>query len=251
MHAVYSYRIQRARSRGARATLSLFRSLVPFAVRLRNRNRETDRELTVWVRERMPKAEQARATTCSSDRSTRTLARAGCVQRHDPDPIVLRTLFHTEPCPMRAIPVPVIYPLSLFVSLCVCVCCMWVFFALFPLPAKRPISRHRPRPHFLFGATLRYTCIRKGTGRASSLARATTTTTTNNHHHHPYSVPMPVPGTCQPVCRWRRIVRKFTSWIPTSIGIGFSRFGPVGHLPRPLFGTGIWASIDKIHLPQP
>lgn len=158
----------------------------------------------------MPKAEQARATICSSDRSTRTLARAGCVQRHDPDPIVLRTLFHTEPCPMRAIPVPVIYPLSLFVSLCVCVS---IFCALSFARQETHIETQAETSFPLWRdiALHLHTEGNRSGSLTRSLARATTTTTTNNHHHHPYSVPVPVPGTCQPVCRWRRIVRKFTS----------------------------------------
>lgn len=133
----------------------------------------------------MPKAEQARATTCSSDRSTRTLARAGCVQRHDPDPIVLRTLFHTEPCPMRAIPVPVIYPLSLFVSLCVCVLCVCEYFLRsFLCPPRDP---YRDTGRDLISSLARH-CVtlaygREQVGLAHSLEQPpplppTTTTTT-------------------------------------------------------------------------
>lgn len=173
----------------------------------------------------MPKAEQGPSLAVLVAHAH---TRADCVQRelHDPDrtPVCLcaaHTL-PTQPCPMRAIPVLVSYPrspgpistmaalfvfLSVHVLVCVCVCIC--FFALFPLASKRPRSRHRPRPHFLFGATLRYTCVRNGTGRAHSLARSSNHR--NNHHPYAVAVPVPVPGTCQPVCRWRRIVRKFTS----------------------------------------
>ncbi|KAL7730708.1 hypothetical protein ACLKA6_003478 [Drosophila palustris] len=82
--------------------------------------------------------------------------------------------------------------------------------------------------------------VRKGTGRARSLKQ-------------PPPPPVAVPGTCQPVCRWRRIVRKFTSSIPTSIGIGFTRFGPVGQLWHLLDWRVLrlqlgFEPIDKIHL---
>lgn len=133
----------------------------------------------------MPKAEQARATTCSSDRSTRTLARAGCVQRHDPDPIVLRTLFHTVPCPMRAIPVPVIYPLSLFVSLCVCVLCVSIFCALSFARQETHIETQAETSFPLWRDIALH--LHTEGNRSGSLTRSS-----NHHHYHQQPPPPPV-----------------------------------------------------------
>lgn len=94
---------------------------------------------------------------------------------------------------MRAMPVPFCYPhtwaISMMAALLVFLCaCVFVLFPLARCHRQQGSSRSRPRPHFLFGATLRYTY---GQGRVA-LARATTaaTTTRTSASHLPAGVPL-------------------------------------------------------------